>query len=107
MVGGEVFESSRRAMASNGRIVIVGFTSGVIPEIKVNRLLLGNFAVIGMNAFHYVTEMAACYASVTEMCAAGTISPAIDSVHSFIDAPAALTRLAAGLVRGKAIVKVA
>ena len=57
MVGGDLFDECRRAIASGGRIVIVGFTSNRIPEIQVNRLFLRNFAIVGLNTFHYKHEM--------------------------------------------------
>jgi NADPH2:quinone reductase len=46
-VGGDRFTDSIRALRSFGRVVVVGFTGGSIPEVKVNRLLLGNTEVIG------------------------------------------------------------
>ncbi|MCU1442954.1 MAG: NADPH:quinone oxidoreductase [Cryobacterium sp.] len=46
-VGGERFTDSLRALAPDGRLVVLGFTGGSIPTVKVNRLLLNNIAVIG------------------------------------------------------------
>jgi NADPH2:quinone reductase len=46
-VGGDRFTDSLRSLATGGRIVVVGFTEGSIPEVKVNRLLLNNTEVIG------------------------------------------------------------
>lgn len=46
-VGGDRFTDSLRALREDGRLVVVGFTGGSIPEVKVNRLLLGNTEVIG------------------------------------------------------------
>jgi NADPH2:quinone reductase len=46
-VGGDRFTDSLRALREGGRVVVVGFTGGSIPEVKVNRLLLGNTEVIG------------------------------------------------------------
>ncbi len=46
-VGGDRFTDSLRSLRENGRIVVVGFTGGPIPEVRVNRLLLGNTEVIG------------------------------------------------------------
>ncbi len=46
-VGGDRFTDSLRSLRQEGRIVVVGFTGGSIPEVKVNRLLLGNTEVIG------------------------------------------------------------
>jgi NADPH2:quinone reductase len=46
-VGGDRFTDSLRALRENGRLVVVGFAGGSIPEVRVNRLLLGNTEVVG------------------------------------------------------------
>ncbi len=46
-VGGDRFTDSLRSLRETGRLVVVGFTGGSIPEVKVNRLLLNNTEVIG------------------------------------------------------------
>src|SRR3954471_16422374 len=46
-VGGDRFTDSLRALREGGRAVVVGFTGGSIPEVKVNRLLLNNIEVVG------------------------------------------------------------
>ncbi|MGH2916925.1 MAG: NADPH:quinone oxidoreductase family protein [Solirubrobacteraceae bacterium] len=46
-VGGDRFTDSLRSLREGGRVVVVGFTAGSIPEVRVNRLLLGNTEVIG------------------------------------------------------------
>ena len=46
-VGGDRFTDSLRSLRPDGRLVVVGFTGGSIPEVKVNRLLLGNVEVVG------------------------------------------------------------
>jgi NADPH2:quinone reductase len=46
-VGGDRFTDSLRALREGGRLVVVGFTGGSIPEVRVNRLLLRNLEVIG------------------------------------------------------------
>jgi NADPH:quinone reductase len=46
-VGGDRFKDSLRALCEDGRLVVVGFTGGAIPEVRVNRLLLGNTEVVG------------------------------------------------------------
>jgi NADPH:quinone reductase len=53
-VGGDRFTDSLRSLAEGGRIVVVGFTGGSIPEVKVNRLLLNNTEVIGAGWGAYV-----------------------------------------------------
>jgi NADPH:quinone reductase len=46
-VGGDRFTDSLRSLRRNGRCVVVGFTGGSIPEVRVNRLLLNNIEVVG------------------------------------------------------------
>jgi NADPH2:quinone reductase len=53
-VGGERFTDSLRSLRQNGRCVVVGFTGGSIPEVRVNRLLLNNLEVVGAGWGAYV-----------------------------------------------------
>ncbi|MBA3840023.1 MAG: NADPH:quinone oxidoreductase family protein, partial [Thermoleophilaceae bacterium] len=53
-VGGDRFTDSLRALREDGRLVVIGFTGGSIPEVKVNRLLLNNTEVIGAGWGAYV-----------------------------------------------------
>lgn len=53
-VGGDRFTDSLRSLRENGRLVVVGFTGGSIPEVRVNRLLLGNTEVVGAGWGAYV-----------------------------------------------------
>ena len=53
-VGGDRFTDSIRSLREGGRVVVVGFTEGSIPEVRVNRLLLGNTEVVGAGWGAYV-----------------------------------------------------
>jgi NADPH2:quinone reductase len=53
-VGGERFTDSLRSLREDGRLIVVGFTGGSIPEVRVNRLLLGNTEVVGAGWGAYV-----------------------------------------------------
>jgi NADPH2:quinone reductase len=53
-VGGDRFTDSLRSLREDGRLIVVGFTSGSIPEVKVNRLLLRNTEVVGAGWGAYV-----------------------------------------------------
>jgi NADPH:quinone reductase len=53
-VGGDRFTDSLRSLREQGRAVVVGFTGGSIPEVKVNRLLLNNIDVVGAGWGAYV-----------------------------------------------------
>ena len=53
-VGGDRFTDSLRSLAPNGRLVVLGFTGGDIPTVKVNRLLLKNISVTGAGWGEYL-----------------------------------------------------
>jgi len=53
-VGGDRFTDSLRSLREGGRLVVVGFTGGSIPEVRVNRLLLNNTEVVGAGWGAYV-----------------------------------------------------
>jgi NADPH:quinone reductase len=53
-VGGGRFTDSLRSLREGGRVLVVGFTEGSIPEVKVNRLLLRNVSVVGAGWGAYV-----------------------------------------------------
>ncbi|MFI4977233.1 MAG: NADPH:quinone oxidoreductase family protein [Solirubrobacterales bacterium] len=53
-VGGDRFTDSLRSLREDGRLVVVGFTGGAIPQVKVNRLLLSNTEVVGAGWGAYV-----------------------------------------------------
>jgi len=48
-VGGDVFDKSTKCIAFEGRIVVVGFTSGRFPEVRANHVLVKNYAVLGLH----------------------------------------------------------
>jgi NADPH:quinone reductase len=53
-VGGDRFTDSLRSLREDGRLIVVGFTGGSIPEVRVNRLLLRNTEVVGAGWGAYV-----------------------------------------------------
>src|SRR3954447_21242708 len=93
-VGGDRFTDSLRSLAEGGRVVVVGFTGGSIPEVKVNRLLLGNTEVIGAGWGAYVMakpdvtrEIAA---RLEELIASGDVRPIVGERFPLDQAAAAL-----------------
>lgn len=52
-IGGDVFDESVRCIAFDGRLLVVGFTSGRIPEVKANMPLIKGFSVVGVRAGEY------------------------------------------------------
>jgi len=53
-VGGDVFEESIRCIAWGGRLLVVGFAGGRIPEVKMNQPLLKCFSIVGVRAIEHV-----------------------------------------------------
>ena len=52
-VGGDVFDESTRCVAFGGKLLVIGFTSGRIPEIGVNIPLIKGFSIVGVRAGEY------------------------------------------------------
>jgi NADPH2:quinone reductase len=52
-VGGDVFDESVRCIAFDGRLLVIGFTSGRIPTVSVNMPLIKGFSVVGVRAGEY------------------------------------------------------
>jgi NADPH2:quinone reductase len=80
-VGGERFTDSLRSLREDGRVVVVGFTGGSIPEVKVNRLLLRNVSVVGAGWGAYVMgnpeRNRQIGQAVAEMIDAGFVRPVV------------------------------
>lgn len=83
-VGGDVFEESTRCVAFGGKLLVVGFTSGRIPEISVNIPLIKGFSVVGVRAGEYSRRFpergAAIRAEVLRLVAEGKVRPRVDRV---------------------------
>lgn len=105
-VGGEVTDLSVKALARNGRLLIVGFASGAIPAIKANRLLLKNASALGVYWSHD-TDAALVARALGECLAlrgAGKIRLLIGQRYSFADLPRALADLEARRTTGKSVI---
>lgn len=79
-IGGDAFDAALRALAWRGRLVVVGFASGRIPEVKVNYLMLKNIEVSGLQVSDYRKRlpemMAECMREIFELYGAGKLKPA-------------------------------
>ena len=109
-VGGEErFKESLRALAPEGRIVVVGFTSGEIPEVKVNRLLLRNVDVRGCSFGVLASDPAGVAGAadrLNQLVRAGAIRPLVGSVYPLEETAAALRELDERRAMGKVIVRI-
>ena len=109
-VGGDRFLDSLRCLAEDGRLVVVGFTGGSIPEVKVNRLLLKNTEVIGAGWGAYVMGKPDLNrqigAAIAEMIEAGIVRPVIGQRFGLEQAAQALHTLDERRAVGKVVLDV-
>ena len=84
-VGGDVFDASLRSLAWSGRLVVVGFAGGRIPEVKANYLLVKNIAVIGLQISDYRDQhpqaMRRAMAELFDFYAQGKLKPWISATY--------------------------
>ena len=106
-VGGDVYERSTKCVAFEGRIVIVGFTSGRIPQPPLNHALVKNYSIVGLHWGLYLRrapELIPVVAkALMDLYAAGKIKPYVSARFAFEDAPAALRSVADRKSTGKVI----
>jgi NADPH:quinone reductase len=110
MVGGDLFEAARRFIAPEGRIVIVGFTSGTIPHIRLNQVLLRNFGVMGVNALTVLREYPLVHRearrAVVELLARKAVDPPIAGIYPLEDLLDVASALYNRKLLGKPVLKV-
>jgi NADPH2:quinone reductase len=108
-VGGDRFTDSLRSLAPEGRLLVIGFTGGEIPTVRVNRLLLNNISVtgVGWGAFAlprpgFVREQ---WDALLPHIASGALNPPISVAYELDDAGEAIAALEERRVAGKIVVK--
>ncbi|MGB3635398.1 MAG: NADPH:quinone oxidoreductase family protein [Rubrobacteraceae bacterium] len=106
-VGGDVFDGSRRCVAFEGRIVVIGFAGGRIPEAPANHLLVKNYSVLGLHwglygkiMPHLVRET---HEELMDLYKAGEIKPLIYRSVPFEELPGALESLGSRGTYGKLV----
>ena len=81
-VGGDIFDESTRCIAFDGRLLVVGFTSGRIPTVSVNMPLIKGFSVVGVRAGEYGRQFPdrgrENLKAVDDLVASGALSPKLD-----------------------------
>ena len=109
-VGGDRFTDSLRCLAREGRLLVVGFTEGSIPQVKVNRLLLNNVSVVGVGWGAFFLQdldyLAEQWSEVLPMLADGRLDPPIGATFDLADAADALLELDERRARGKVLLRV-
>ena len=106
-VGGDVFDESARCIAFGGRLLVVGFASGRIPEISVNMPLIKGFSVVGVRAGEYGRRFpergAENIAAVDALAESGAIRPHVHAVLDLADWRAGFAMLERREVVGKVV----
>ena len=104
-VGGDRFTDSLRSLREGGRAVVVGFTAGEIPEVRVNRLLLNNVEVIGAGWGAYVLGKPDVFREVGEAVLALGVDPIVGARFPLERAGEALTLLEQRGALGKVVLE--
>jgi NADPH2:quinone reductase len=104
-VGGDRFTDSLRSLREGGRAVVVGFTAGEIPEVRVNRLLLNNIEVVGAGWGAYVLGKPDVFREVGEAGLALGVKPIIGARYPLERAGEALTLLERRGALGKVVLE--
>ncbi|OBF27627.1 NADPH:quinone oxidoreductase family protein [Mycobacterium sp. ACS4331] len=107
-VGGEPFDDAIRTMATDGRLLVIGFAAGGIPTVKVNRLLLRNVGVLGVGYGEYIRRHPEAAVEVAkglaDLVSAG-LKPPPPVRYPLSEAAAALQALDDGGVYGKLVLE--
>ncbi len=109
-VGGDRFTDSLRTLAPGGRLLVLGFTGGEIPTVKVNRLLLNNIDVVGVGwgawTLTHPSALAEQWAELEPLLASGRVPAPQPVTYSLDDAAEAIASLENRTARGKVVLKV-
>jgi NADPH2:quinone reductase len=107
-VGGDAFAAATKVIAFEGRIVVIGFAGGVIPQAAANHLLVKNYSVVGLHWGLYRQKdpelVRRAHEELTGLVVAGGIRPMIGEQVAFGNAVDGLTRLASGATTGRLVV---
>jgi NADPH2:quinone reductase len=106
-VGGDVFDGSTRCIAFEGRILVIGFTSGRIADVATNRILLKNVSIVGVHWGLYSERnpglVRACMAELHALAEAGKIAPVVFKTFPLREAAQALAAIASRESYGKVV----
>jgi NADPH:quinone reductase len=109
-VGGDRFTDSLRSLAPGGRLLVVGFTGGEIPTVKVNRLLLNNIDVVGVGwgawAGTHPGALTEQWTELAKLLTSGKLSPPEPDVYPLDEAAAAVASLENRTAKGKVVLRV-
>jgi NADPH2:quinone reductase len=106
-VGGDTFDRSLKCIAFNGRLLVIGFASGRIPEAKMNRVLLKNISLVGLHWGLYFDRdpeaLQDAQRALVELFTEGRIQPLVSATYPLVDAATALEALGNRNTTGKVV----
>jgi NADPH:quinone reductase len=106
-VGGDVFDRSTKCIAFEGRLVVIGCTSGRIPELRANHVLVKNYSVVGLHWGAYMMHKPALIDDAARelfrLYEDGRIKPHISATYPLSRAPEALKAVTSGKTTGKVV----
>jgi NADPH2:quinone reductase len=109
-VGGDAFAASTKVVAFEGRILVIGFTSGVIAQAATNHALIKNYGVLGLHWDAYQRRAPELVRSAQDeidaLVRSGHVHPLVSERIGFAEVPDALERLASGRTTGRVVVSV-
>ncbi len=109
VVGGEVFDACTRAMAWNGRLLVVGFASGSIPKFPVNLALVKGYSLVGVFWGSFTQREPKVHAEnmaeLMEWYAQGMVRPHVEAIYPLEKAVDALESIHARKATGKVVLK--
>ena len=109
-VGGDRFTDSLRSLAPAGRLLVVGFTGGEIPTVKVNRLLLNNVDVVGVGwgawTMTHPGALAEQWEGLAALLKSGTLAIPKPDVYPISRAAEAVASLENRTARGTVVVRI-
>ncbi|MFI1784664.1 NADPH:quinone oxidoreductase family protein [Streptomyces rubiginosohelvolus] len=107
-VGGDAYAKSTKCVAFEGRILVVGFASGVIPTPALNHALVKNYSVLGLHWGLYNTKdpaaVRSCHEELTKLAEQGIVKPLISERVAMAGAADAVQRVADGTSTGRIVV---
>jgi NADPH2:quinone reductase len=108
-VGGDRFTDSLRSLAREGRLLVLGFTAGEIPTVKVNRLLLTNTSVLGAASAELWADEpdypGRQWRELVPLIESGAIDPPFGALFTLADAAAALRELDERRAAGRVLIR--
>ena len=108
-VGGEAFDALSRSMGWGGRLLVIGFASGTIPQFPVNLSLVKGFSVVGVFWGAFTQKEPKAYAeNMKELIGwqlAGKVKPVIEGTYPLAEAATVLKRVLGRGATGKLILK--